>query len=319
MKKLLATLAATLLLAACSGGGADPAAAPASAAPETAAPAPAAPVAPQDANAVEPAPTPQAEPEAAEAPAAADDDAAPAAPEAAPEAAAAAVPAWFAQPIPAPANSGNWVEGTHYFRIDPQQARLDNNGKVEVVEVFSYGCPACFQSHGIMQRLASSLPDYAQMDYLPVSFRPDENWPVYQRAWYTADAFGVAYEAHDAMFDAIWKGERKIGTYDGATGRPKPKAQWPGIEDIATFYADWGVDPAEFVATANSFAINTRMKRADQTMKNWMVSSTPTVVIDGKYRITPGSAGSYDKFLQLAQWLVQKEGHEMQRALQRHD
>ena len=214
-------------------------------------------------------------------------------------------------PAAAPADTGKWVEGENYFLLQPRQPRLSTSSKVQVVEVFSYGCPACFHSQPFMIKVAKSLPAYAEMDYLPVSFRPDENFPLYQRAFYTAQALGVARKAHDAMFDAVWK-SGEIGTYDLASGRPKPHDKWPGIQDIAKFYAGYGVDPKQFVATASSFAINTKMKRADQLIKNWQVNSTPTIVIDGKYRYTANSAGGFEQMLEMTQWLVQREHQAMQ-------
>ncbi len=207
---------------------------------------------------------------------------------------------------PAPTDSGKWVEGKNYFLIEPQQPKLSTSDKIQVVEVFSYGCPACNSAHAFMQKLAKSLPDDAEMDYLPVSFRPDENFPLYQRAFYTAQALGVARKAHDAMFDAVWK-SGEIGTYNISTGRPKPHDDWPDIQDIAKFYARYGVDPAQFVATSKSFAINTKMKRADQLIKNWQVMSTPSLVIDGKYRYTANSAGGYQQMLEMTDWLVRRE------------
>lgn len=213
-------------------------------------------------------------------------------------------------PPPPPAA---WVAGEHYFVLEPQQARLHAGDKVEVVEVFSYGCPACHRAEPFMRKLVQSLPAYAHMGYLPVSFRPDENFPLYQRAFYTAKVFGVARQAHDDMFKAIWV-DHTLATYDAATGRPKPKDEWPGIKDVAQFYASYGVDPKAFVATAKSFGVDTKMRRADQMIQNWGVRSTPTIVINGKYRLTPASAGSYSKMIELALWLAQKARHDMQTA-----
>lgn len=217
------------------------------------------------------------------------------------------------EPVVAPADTGKWVAGTHYFVLQPQQPRLDESDKhtVEVVEVFSYGCPACSHAQPYMRKLAKSLPAGAVMEHLPVAFRPDENFPLYQRAFYTAQVFGVAEKAHDAMFDATWK-TGETATYDTASGRPKPKAQWPDIGTMAKFYAQYGVDPQQFVATSQSFAVNMKMKRADQLVKSWQVDSTPSVVIDGKYRFTARSAGGYEQMIEMTQWLVQKERHDLQ-------
>jgi thiol:disulfide interchange protein DsbA len=215
------------------------------------------------------------------------------------------------EPAPAPAaaaafvDTGKWIEGKHYFLIDPPQP-TSHPGKIEVTEVFSYVCPACNQFHTTVDRIARTLPAGAVMNYVAASFRPDENWPMYQRAFYAAQALGVVEKTHDAMFDATWK-SGEMATYELGAGKLKPHAAWPTIEDAAKFYAKFGVDPKEFVAVANSFTVNTQMKRADDLIKAYGVDGTPTMIVNGKYRYGPSTAGGYTQALELTQWLVAKE------------
>jgi len=262
---------------------------------------------PPAASTAAPAATPAAPATATTAPAAptsapASTDATAAAPAAAPSADADDA----GRPDPKPfVDDGKWVEGKNYFRIDPAQP-TSSPGRIEVTEVFSYGCPACFQYHGVVDELAKSLPKGAVMTYTPASFRPDENWPLLQRAYLTAQALGVDRKTHDAMFDAVFK-SGELGIMDQAAGKPKAQSAWPTIDDVAKFYAKAGIKPEEFVATANSFTINTKMKRADELIRAYEVDSTPTIVVNGKYRLTPGSAGGYPQSVELVQWLVSKE------------
>lgn len=217
-------------------------------------------------------------------------------------AAGATAPAVAAAPF---VDDGKWVEGKNYFLIDPAQP-TSHPGKIEVTEVFSYGCPACNGFHSTVDRIARSLPPNAVMNYLAASFRPDENWPLYQRAFYTAQALGLVDKTHDAMYDAVWK-SGELSTYNLQANGLKPHAAWPTIEDVAKFYAKYGVDSKEFVGVANSFSVNTKMKRADDLMKAYGVDSTPTMIVNGKYRFTAGSAGGYAQSIELTQWLVAKE------------
>ena len=210
-----------------------------------------------------------------------------------------------AAPTPAPfVDNGKWVEGKNYFLIDPPQP-TGHPGKIEVTEVFSYACPACNAFHATVDRIARSLPADAVMNYVPASFRPDENWPMYQRAFYAAQALGLVAKTHDAMFDAAWK-TGELATYNLQSGQPKPRAAWPTIDDAAKFYAKYGVSAKEFLAVANSFTVNTKMKQADDLVKAYGVDATPTMVINGKYRYTVVSAGGYPQSIELAQWLVAK-------------
>lgn len=276
-------LSSLLLLGACSSPSSNPSAGP-SAAASTPAPA-----------ATAPAP-------AASAPAAETSAAAPAVPASTP--AVATTTAAIKPPVAPPVDTGRWVEGKNYFRIEPAQP-TDDPSKVVVTEVFSFACPACNHFEPIMDKIASSLPAYARVEYLPAGFIPTEDWPVFQRAYFAAQALGIDARSHDAIFDAVWK-TGELATDNLVTGQLKSKM--PSLEQIAGFYAKYGVKPADFVATANSFAVSTKVRRADQTIQAMGVAGTPTLVIDGKYRLDVASAGGYPQIIELVQWLVQREG-----------
>lgn len=198
--------------------------------------------------------------------------------------------------------------GKNWFAIEPPQP-THTSDKAEVVEVFSYACPACNAFQPTMDKLKAALPANAELIYLPASFRPDEDWPVFQRAYYTALALGIADKTHQATFDAVWKDDGTLRIADAKTHRPvKPM---PSIDDVAKLYATFGVKAEDVVATANSFAINTKMKQADAQLKAYGVDSTPSLIVNGKYRLTAQSAGGIDKVVPLVKFLIEKDraGH----------
>jgi len=264
-------------------------------------------------TAPQPAPAPAATAPAAQPPAASTAAAPAAAGTSAPAAASTAAQAPTPAPAPAPAapatpfvDDGKWVEGKQYVRIEPAQPKMTNTDKIEVLEVFSYGCPACNQFHPTMNKLVQELPSDAVVAYLPASFMPQENWPMLQRAFLAAQALGVADKANDAMYDAVWKTNELSALKAGGAGL-KPASALPTLDDAAKVYTKFGADPKEFVAVANSFTINTKVKRSDELVKNYGIEETPTIVVDGKYRLTPRSAGGYDQVVELTKWLVSKE------------
>lgn len=203
----------------------------------------------------------------------------------------------------APAGATQWVEGKDYFRIDAPQPVTP--GKVEVTEVFSYACPVCFRFLPFADRIAKSLPAGATMDYLPVSFNPGEDFPVFQRAFYAAQALGIEAKTHDAVFKAIHSPDGQLATYDIASARMKDPL--PDINDIAKFYTQYGVKPADFIATADSFAVNIRMKRADALVQAYGVTGTPTMVVNGKWRADLISAGTPERLVQIVDYLIARE------------
>jgi thiol:disulfide interchange protein DsbA len=204
-------------------------------------------------------------------------------------------------PVPAAAPQ-QFVEGKHYELIDPPQATSDP-GKVEVTEVFSYGCPACFQYAPTFKKLKAKLPPNAVVNYVPASFNTAEKWPLFQRAYYTAVALGVAEKAHDDVFPAVWGPGGPLAVVDSQTRKPIDLT----METVAKFYEKYGVKADDFVATSSSFAINTKMKQADAYIKATQVSSTPTVIVNGKYRLNMQSVNSWEALDELVLFLVRKE------------
>jgi protein dithiol oxidoreductase (disulfide-forming) len=195
--------------------------------------------------------------------------------------------------------------GQHYFLVQPAQPTNAPPGKVEVTEVFSYACPACNQFEPVMDRLKANLPSNAVLNYVAAAFNPAEDWPVFQRCYYAAQALGIAERTQDAMFDAVWK-TGELAVVDQRTNRLRTPL--PTIEDCANFYQRTaGVSKEQFLATAKSFTVDTRIRHADALVLAYRADSTPTIIVNGKYRLTPNSAGGYDKTLSLIRYLVAME------------
>ena len=112
-----------------------------------------------------------------------------------------------------------------------------------------------------MKKLKAALPANAQLVYLPASWNAAENWPMFQRAYLTAQSLGVADKAHDAMFDAIWT-TGELGVIEH--GHAPAQDQAAVIEDTARFYQRvTGVKAADFVAASKSFSVDLKMRQAD--------------------------------------------------------
>jgi len=199
----------------------------------------------------------------------------------------------------------NWKEGEHYFLVQPPQPTSVAAGKVEVLEVFSYACPACNLFNPTINKLKASLPAKVQWRFLPASWHTEEDWKVFQRAYFAALSLGIADRTHDQMFDAIWK-TRELAISDPATHQLKDPL--PSLADVARYYeAQAKLKPGEFLAAAHSFSVDAKMREADAQIKAYQVDQTPSVIVNGKYRVTPQSAGGNDQFIALIQWLVKKE------------
>jgi len=143
------------------------------------------------------------------------------------------------------------------------------------------------------------------LDYLPASFNSAEDWPMFQLAYFTAQTLGVADQCHDAMFNAVWQ-SGELAVIDPVTRGLKSRV--PTIEDAAKFYkTQAGVPVDKFLATAKSFAVDVKVRAAESLIQQYRVDRTPTIIVNGKYRLNSESAGGYDEVVELVKWLVAKE------------
>lgn len=189
---------------------------------------------------------------------------------------------------PAAETAPKWVDGTNYWSIVPAVS-TQSGDKVEVVEVFSYACPHCAEFQPWAEKLKASLPEGAVYVYKPAVFY--QQWEPYARGYITARDMGVADKGHQALFDALHRDRKPIRT----------------IQDLATFYSAYGVKPDEFLSTAQSFVVDSKLSSDVAWERQAGVSGTPTIIVDGKYRTEVAAAGGYQQLIQLVDWLVQKE------------
>lgn len=200
-----------------------------------------------------------------------------------------------------------WSEGRDYFVLSQPQRTSVPAGKVEVLEVFSYGCPACNAFQPTMETLKKGLPPDAQLAYLPAAFNKAEDWPMFQRAYLAAQGLGIAERTHQQMYDAVWK-SGELATTDPQTHSLKDPQ--PSIEQAARAYARWtGVKAEDFLAMARSFTVDTRMRAADEQVLAMQVPGTPCIVVNGRYRIAD-SIRTPEQLIPLVRYLVAREsGH----------
>ena len=209
--------------------------------------------------------------------------------------------------LPGAGHAATFTEGSDYVLVTPVQQTTVPKGKVEVMEVFSYGCPVCNAFRPVAEKLRQSLPPNAQLVYLPASFNNTaEDWPMFQRAYFAAQFLGIAERTHQAMFDAVWK-TGELATSDYGTHRLRNPQ--PSIEQAAAFYARVaGVNPQQFLAMANSFGVDSKMRAADSQILAMHVTGTPTIIVNGKYRITREDwQANTARFIELVKYLVARE------------
>ncbi|MFT4048160.1 MAG: thiol:disulfide interchange protein DsbA/DsbL [Solimonas sp.] len=181
--------------------------------------------------------------------------------------------------------------GTDYILIDNGAPLDPQPGKIEVVELFNYACPACNAFNPYFQAWKKKLPADVRVVYAPLDFRPD--FVQYARAFYAAEQLGLVEKTHDAVY---------AGVHDNHT--LPGEGQKPDEAKIAAFYAGYGASAADFQAAMDSFTVNVRIAKARQFAQQSHVMSTPSLVIDGRYLV---KGKDWDNILDNADQLIASE------------
>jgi protein dithiol oxidoreductase (disulfide-forming) len=180
-----------------------------------------------------------------------------------------------------------YTEGSEYVTLPAPHQRYSSSGKVEVVEVFSYGCIHCAQFAPTAEKLRKQLPAGAEFKLVPAPFNAE--WLPFARAYYAAKQLGVVDRTHLALFAAKFGQNYPINSMD----------------ELADFYAREGVDRAKFMGIATSAETTEKLKSDLALIQKWQVDGTPTIVVNGKYRVA--TVHSYDEMVAVTLWLVKRE------------
>ncbi|MGH8517723.1 MAG: thiol:disulfide interchange protein DsbA/DsbL [Panacagrimonas sp.] len=187
-------------------------------------------------------------------------------------------------------NAASYEEGKH-FKTVKAVAKPTDPKRITVEEFFWYGCQHCFHFEPDIAGWVKKKP--ADVDFLrvPASLGRPEGI-AHQKAYYTAEALGVTEKIHKPLFDAIHEKHQALATQ-------------PALAEF--FNSQVGVLPDVFNSTFSGFAVDSRVRRADQLGKDYLIFSVPTVVVGGKYQTTAQMAGgTFADMTKVIDFLVEK-------------
>jgi protein dithiol oxidoreductase (disulfide-forming) len=182
-----------------------------------------------------------------------------------------------------------YVAGTHYEEL-PAPVRTNNPDKIEVLEVFWYGCGHCFRFQPLVDDWAHNAPD--DVDYLRFPAIWNELMKIHAQAYYTAESLNVVDQVHGPIFDAINLQNNRL----------------QNERQLATLFARYGVGEEDFSRAFNSFPVRTKVNQAEQKMSAYQIRSTPNVIVNGKYLVTTNEAvRTQQDMLAIVDFLVAQE------------
>ncbi|HEX5049662.1 MAG TPA: thiol:disulfide interchange protein DsbA/DsbL [Gammaproteobacteria bacterium] len=179
--------------------------------------------------------------------------------------------------------------GKHYQVLPAPQPSGAAPGKVEVAEVFMYGCPHCFAFEPHIQEWLKKKADYVTFVRIPAPWNPAAQ--LHARAFYTAEMLGKSGVIDEPFFNAFHNEHNYLDT----------------PEKLADFFAQFGVDRDTFQKTFNSFGVDAKVSRANDLITRYKVTGTPAVVVNGKYLTNGQMSGSYENWFAIIDELAAKE------------
>ena len=205
-------------------------------------------------------------------------------------------PIILAQAEPADADHDwQFTEGTHYVRLTPTQPTVGGADKIEVAEIFWYGCNHCYDFEPFVNRWKESMPANARFVRIPAIWNPLVRF--HAQLYYTEEVLGKngKFTDPETFRAAVFAEYHRRGN------------RLASIESIQELFAKHGVSATDFESTWNSFEVAQKLRVAQDLARRYSISSVPTVVVNGKYRTGAAEAGGYPRLLELVDELIERE------------
>ncbi len=179
-------------------------------------------------------------------------------------------------------------EGIEYAKV-PRVQPTETEARVEVLELFWYGCPHCWHLEPVLKQWQATMPASAELRRMPAILGP--SWEPLARAYFAAELMGKAEEIHLPLFEAVQVKKLRLADVDA----------------LAKFAAAQGLDPDAFKEAYGSFFVDMQVRKATELGQSFGVDGVPAIVVNGKYRTSATQAGGNDQLMAVVAFLIEKE------------
>lgn len=187
--------------------------------------------------------------------------------------------------------AAGFIEGQHYEAILPAMQTNVAPGKIEVAELFWFGCPHCFAMEPEIVKYKANHADFVEFKQIPAMLNPA--WASDANTFFIANILDPK-EKKDLVtkiFDAIHKEKRRLRS---------PKA-------VTRFFVEQGYTEEQIDTVKKSMAFQTQLVRAQEFGRGSQANSVPTMIVNGKYRTSPHMAGGQQRTMELVKLLAERE------------
>jgi len=184
-------------------------------------------------------------------------------------------------------SQGAPAEGTQFTKLEPP-VPTTAQGKIEVVEFFSYACPHCSAFEPTLEGWVKKLPGDVAFRRVPVPFLM--NAELFQRTYFALESLGLVDSMQRKIFTAVHVDRMRLDS----------------ANDVAALVAKNGGDSAKFLDAMKSFGVANGVTRAKKMTADYKIDSVPSIAVQGRFITSPSQAGSAEKALQVADFLIQR-------------
>ena len=185
-------------------------------------------------------------------------------------------------------NGDKFRAGVHYELLD-NPTKVRDPSKIEVTEVFWFGCNHCYALEPYISRWKRDIPLDVIFIKSPATW--NEMLKTHATIYYTAKALGIEQQFVPAAFNTI-QNEGKMLT---------------GNTELEYYFRGFDVEKDRYKAVSTSFGVRNAVDQADRKMKEWKVTGVPSLVVNGKYKVAASRSVRTDELFDVVDFLIEKE------------
>jgi len=178
--------------------------------------------------------------------------------------------------------------GVHYEIVDNPTSVRDPS-RIEVTEVFWFGCNHCYALEPYIARWKKDMPTDVAFIKSPATW--NEMLKTHATIYYTAKALGIEQQFVPAAFNTIQNEGRML----------------TGNTELEYYFRGFDVNKDKYKAVSTSFGVRNAVDQADKKMKQWKVTGVPSLIVNGKYKVSASRAVRTDQLFEVVDFLIEKE------------
>jgi protein dithiol oxidoreductase (disulfide-forming) len=182
----------------------------------------------------------------------------------------------------------SFTAGIDYRRLTPRVDTGLPEGRIQVVEVFWYGCPHCYTLEPLLAAWRKELPEHVDFSHMPAAF--NDLWALHARVYYAAVQMDVLDQIHQPFFDAIHAQGRNMRSESA----------------ILRFVEQRGLDADAFRETMRSPEVTDAVSEAGLLIQAFQIEGVPSMVVDGRAMVSAGMSGSHEGMLRVVDHLIEQ-------------